>query len=282
MGKPTHSHLHQDRLVTSVLTVFLHCISLYAISSLVFLVSLSPSVSYGRLEQFTELVVSPKVRPAGKHLPHVPPDTESKHELLQRQQNPELTSSSVTSCTGKESSSECITNQPDCSPSHRSGMADLRSLLRYVFTGKYEPEKEIPEVPTIPSIFQDCVLRVCGSPPAAISHLGSNHGDVHVFPWHQSEWWSTGPPVLTYGRLSKVHSPKELRVQAKQAMEKKSTDFQTDTGMQEDTEESVAIRMICHNVEKLQLDQRSCKMGEIYSGKIWVSIVQLQILSFIV
>lgn len=221
-------------------------------------------------------MVSPKVRSAGKHLPHVPPDTESKNnELGQRLQNPELTSSSVTSSTGKESSTESISNQPDCSLSHRSGMADLRSLLRYVFTGKYEPAKEIPEVPTIPSVFQDCVLRVCGSPPAAISHLVTSHGDGHVFPWHQSDWSSTGQPVLTYGRLSKIHSPKEVRVQAKQAMEKKkSTDLQTDTDMQEDPGESVVIRMICHNVEKLQLDQRSCKMGEIYSGKIWVSIVQ--------
>lgn len=151
-------------------------------------------------------------------------------------------------------------------------MADLRSLLKYLFMGKYEPAKEIPEVPIIPAVFQDCVLRVCGSPPAAISHLSSSHGGVHVFPWHQSDCWSTGQSVLTYGKLSKIHSPKEVREQAKQAMEKKkSSGSQTDTDMQEQAEESVVVRMICHNVENLQLDRRSCKLGEIYSGKIWVS-----------
>ncbi|MCI4391985.1 hypothetical protein PGIGA_G00140800 [Pangasianodon gigas] len=235
------------------------------------IVSLSPSVSYGRLEQFTELVVSPKLRLGGKQLPHVLPDTEPKNQLLQRQQNTELTSSSVTSSTGTDPLPESITKQPDYSQSHRGGMADLRSLLRYMFTGKYEPAKEIPEVPTIPAVFQDRVLRVCGSPPAAISHLGSSHGDVHVLPWHQSEYRSIEQPVLTYGRLSKIHSPKEMREQAKQAMEKKkSSGSQTDTDMQEHTEESVVVRMICHNVEKLHLDQSSCKMGEIYSGKIWI------------
>ncbi|KAF4073853.1 hypothetical protein AMELA_G00248050 [Ameiurus melas] len=235
------------------------------------IVSFSPSVSYGRLEQFTELVVSPKLRPGGKQLPHDPPDTEPKNQLLQRQQNAELTSSSITSSTGTDSIPESITNQPDWSQSHRGGMADLRSLLRYVFTGKYEHAKVIPEVPTIPAVFQDCVLRVCGAPPTAISHLGSSHGDVHVFPWHQSDCWSTGQPVLTYGRLSKIHSPKEVRMQAKQAMEKKkSSGSHTDTDMQEPADESVVVRMIFHNVEKLQLDQRSCKMGEIYSGKIWI------------
>lgn len=244
---------------------------------LVFIVSVSPSVSYGRLEQFTELVVSPKLRPGGKHLPHAPPDTEPKNQLLQRQQNTELTSSSIISSAGTESPPESITNQPDYNQGHRGGMADLRSLLRYMFTGKYEPAKEIPEVPTIPAVFQDCVLRACGSPPAAISHLGSSHGDVHVFPWHQSDCWSAGQPILTYGRLSKIHSPKEVREQTKQVMEKKKnggSQTETDTDMQEHTEESVLVKMICHNVKKLQLDQRSCKMGEIYHGKIWVSIMK--------
>lgn len=160
-------------------------------------------------------------------------------------------------------------------------MADLRSLLKYLFMGKYEPAKEIPEVPIIPAVFQDCVLRVCGSPPAAISHLSSSYGGVHVFPWHQSDCWSTGQPVLTYGKLSNIHSPKEVREQAKQAMEKKkSSGSQTDTDMQEQAEESVVVRMICHDVENLQLDRRSCKLGEIYSGRIWVSIIQSHILTF--
>lgn len=60
----------------------------------------------------------------------------------------------------------------------------------------------------------------------------------------------------------------------------KSSGVQTDTDVQELTKESVVVRMICHNPEKLQLDQRSCKMGEIYSGKVWVSINQQHFLAF--
>ncbi|KAM9494566.1 peroxisomal ATPase PEX1 [Clarias gariepinus] len=235
------------------------------------IVSISPSVSYGRLEQFTELVVSPKVRPESRPLLHAFPGTEPKNQLLRRQQAADLTSSSITSSTGTDSLPESITNQPDCRQSNRGGMAELRSLLRYVFTGKYEPAKEIPEVPCIPVVFQDCVLRVCKSPPAAISHLGSSHGDVHVFPWHESDRWSRGQSVLTYGRLSKIQSPKEMREQARRALEKKkSSGSQIDTEMQEHTEESVVVRMICHDVQKLQLDQTFCKVGEIYSGKVWI------------
>lgn len=216
--------------------------------------------------------MSTKLRPEGKQLSYVPPDTEPKNQRLQRQQKAKLTSSSITSSPGADSSSESITNQPDCS--HQGGIAHLKSLLRYMFTGKYEPAKEIPEVPTIPVVFQDCVLRLCGSPPAPISHLSSSHGDVHVFPLHQSDFWSTGQPILTYGRLSKIPSPKEVREQTKQAMEKKkSSGSPTDTDMQEHAEESVVVRIICHNVEKLQMDQRPYRLGDIYSGKIWVSII---------
>ncbi|KAK2836406.1 hypothetical protein Q7C36_014275 [Tachysurus vachellii] len=231
------------------------------------IVSFSPSVSFGRLEQFTELVVSPKLRPGGTQFPHVPPDMGPKNQLLQRQQNTDLTSSAL----GADSLPQSLTDQPDCSQSHRGGMADLRSLLKYLFLGKYEPAKEIPEVPIIPAVFQGCVLRVCGSPPAVISHLSSSHGGVHVFPWHQSDCLSTAQPVLTYGRLSKISSPKEVREQAKQAMDKKkSSSPQTDTDTQEQAEESVVVRMICHNRENLQLDQRSCKLGDLYSGRIWI------------
>ncbi|KAF7691336.1 peroxisome biogenesis factor 1 isoform X2 [Silurus meridionalis] len=239
------------------------------------IVSLSPSVSYGRLEQFTELVVSPKLRPGDNHLPHVHSNSEPKNQHLPRQ--PSAEPSSVTSCTGCDSQSsvpESISHRSDCPQSLQVGMTDLRSLLRYMFTGKHQPAKEIPEVPIIPAVFQDCVLRVCGSPPAAISHLGSSPRDVHVFPWHQLECWSPSLPVLTYGRLSKVHSPKEVREQAKQAMEKKKSrdteKDQTDTDIQKDREGSVVVRMICHDAEKLQLDPRSWKMGEIHSGKIWI------------
>ncbi|KAG9279784.1 peroxisome biogenesis factor 1 [Astyanax mexicanus] len=236
------------------------------------IVSLSPSVPYGRLEQFTELVVSPKLRHGGRQLAPVSPDT--KNPVLQRQQNIDRGSSSTPSSTGTDSFSESIHNQLEPSQRHWAGVPDLQSLVRYVFTGKYEPAKEIPEVPTVPAVFPDCVLRVCGTPPGAIRHLDPNHGDVHMLPWDQIQYdyWSTQQPVLTYGRVSKIHSPKEVREQAKQAMEKKKSGncSQPKKEAQEPVEESVVVKILCHNTEKLEADQRSSGMREIYCGKVWI------------
>lgn len=183
---------------------------------------------------------------------------------------------------GTDSIHEPLNSELEGSQDHYGGqwggIADLRSLVRYVFTGKFESGKDIPEVPTVPAVFPDCVVRVSGSPPRAISHLDSSHGDVHLLPWDnlQSDYWSTEQPVLTYGRLSKILSPKEAKEQAKQTMEKKKSGNgpQTEKDVQEHVSKSVVVRMHCHNVKKLQMDQRSSRMGEIYCGRVWVSILQ--------
>ncbi|KAK1805042.1 hypothetical protein P4O66_019405 [Electrophorus voltai] len=241
--------------------------------------SLSPSVPYGRLEQCTELVVSPKFRCGGKQLPNmttVDPDPYSS--VQEREQNCDLTSASTTSSVTTDSLHESFNNRAEYRRSHYGGhwggIADLSSLVRYMFPGRFEPVKEIPEVPTIPAIFQDCVLRVCGSPPGAISHLDSSYGDVHLLPWDhlKCDFWSTRQAILTYGRLSKIYSPKEVREQAKQTAERKraGNDSQTEKDAQEPLEEPVVIRMLCHNVEKMQMDQRSSRIGEMYCGKVWI------------
>ncbi|XP_062846764.1 peroxisome biogenesis factor 1 isoform X2 [Trichomycterus rosablanca] len=234
------------------------------------IVSLSPSVLYGRLEQFTELVVSPKLRPGDRQLSNFPLNTnlQNEHQLMKNHQD--FTSSST---TGTDPSDQDI-SQRHCTGSH-SGMGDLRSLLRYMFTGRFEPVKDIPEVPAIPTALQECVLlRVCGSPPAAISHLDSSHGDVHVFPWDyiQSDCRILGQPFMTYGRLSKINSPKEVREQTKQEMEKKKSNSvpQTERVDQEYPDECVVVRMICHNIQKLQLDQECSEMGQLYCGRVWI------------
>lgn len=236
-----------------------------------FIASLSPSVLYGRLEQFTELVVSPKHRAGDQQLPFFPLNTNLQNE---HQFGPTSSSS-----PGTDPFNETVNNQPDSSQSHgtgsQSGMGDLKSLLRYMFTGRFEPLKDLPEVPVIPTALQECVLRVCGSQPASICHLDASYGDVHVFPWDymQSDGRILAQPFMTYGRLSKINSPKEVREQTKQKMEKKRINSvsQAEGVEQEQPDKCVVVRMICHNVQKLQMDQECSDMGQLYCGKVWVS-----------
>lgn len=235
---------------------------------LCFSASLSPSVPFGRLEQFTELVISPKLHPGVEQLLQTQSADPSQH--LQRQNIDARSSSS--SAVHQDPVSDHLQSQNE---GHWGGIADLKSLVRYLFTRGFEPAKENLAVPTIPTILKDCILRTCGTPPRSVSNLGSCHGDVHILPWNlqEQENWNPGQSALTYGRLSKILSPKELREKVKQAMEKKKIRDEPHKGndIEEHKENAVVVRMLCHNIKRLQEDQKFNKCEEIYSGRVWVS-----------
>uniref|UniRef100_A0A673KKS5 Peroxisomal ATPase PEX1 n=1 Tax=Sinocyclocheilus rhinocerous TaxID=307959 RepID=A0A673KKS5_9TELE len=227
--------------------------------------SLSPSVPFGRLEQFTELVVSPKLHPGGEQLLHT--RSEEPSQYLQHQSTD--VTSSPSSVVHQDPLSDHLESQNE---GHWGGIDDLKSLVRYLFTRGFEPAKENVAVPTIPTILKDCILRTCGTPPRSVSHLGSCHGDVHILPWNLQENRNPGQSALTYGRLSKILSPQELREKVKQAMEKKK--IRDGPHKWNDTEEHkenvVVVRMLCHNIKRLQEDQKFNKCEDIYSGRVWI------------
>uniref|UniRef100_A0A672S901 Peroxisomal ATPase PEX1 n=1 Tax=Sinocyclocheilus grahami TaxID=75366 RepID=A0A672S901_SINGR len=200
--------------------------------------SLSPSVPFGRLEQFTELVVSPKLHPGGEQLLHT--QSEEPSQYLQNQSTD--VTSSPSSVVHQDPLSDHLESQNE---DHWGGIADLKN----------------------------CILRTCGTPPRSVSHLGSCHGDVHILPWNLQENWNPGQSALTYGRLSKILSPKELGEKVKQAMEKKKIRDGPHIGndTEEHKENVVVVRMLCHNIKRLQEDQKFNKCEDIYSGRVWVS-----------
>uniref|UniRef100_A0A668AH40 Peroxisomal ATPase PEX1 n=1 Tax=Myripristis murdjan TaxID=586833 RepID=A0A668AH40_9TELE len=215
--------------------------------------SLLPSVSYGRLEQFTELVVSPKSRTGFGNPSGSSPGTSQR-------QHPN--------------------NQSNYDLPQWGGIADLKSLLRYMLKGPYDPVKEVPPVPDIPALLTDSVYRVCGTPPNSLCTI--NHattGVVHLFPWGQGV--DVGSPAghsaVTYGMLSKVPSPKELKNKAKQAVDNKKNNgvpkaaaAAQDKGDEVKEEEAVVVRLVCHHMEKLAGKQRCANRGQIHCGRVWI------------
>uniref|UniRef100_A0A3Q1J178 Peroxisomal ATPase PEX1 n=1 Tax=Anabas testudineus TaxID=64144 RepID=A0A3Q1J178_ANATE len=226
--------------------------------------SLLPSVPYGRLEQFTELVVSPKIRTgigtvSGSVL------RTSEKQPLQRQQQSDLPFSS-------------LQHSDPVPQSHQwGGIADLKSLLHYMIKGSYDPVKEQPPVPDIPAFLTDSIYRVCDAPPyslCTISHVTT--GVIHLFPLHGlNSGLYGGHSQVTYGTLSKVPSPKERRDRAKQAMEKKKNTQDAKVGASkggedEKDEEVMVVRVVCHGLENLTVKQKSSNKGEIHSGRVWI------------
>uniref|UniRef100_A0A8D0AG90 Peroxisomal ATPase PEX1 n=1 Tax=Sander lucioperca TaxID=283035 RepID=A0A8D0AG90_SANLU len=261
-----HSAALEQQLLDQIRVVFQNAVFPVWVDShtaiYIQIASLSPSVPYGRLEQFTELVVSPKSR-AGIGNLDGSPVRNSEKQHFHRQQNMDLSSPSGPSL-------ESTTPVPQ---SHQwGGIADLKSLLRYMIKGTYDPVKELPPVPDVP-VLTDSIYRVCGAPPdslCTICHVAT--AVIHIFPW--SNGLNAGPTgsqsPVTYGLLSKVLSPKESRDRAKQAMEKKkNTGVNKIAGGEEmKEEEAVVVRVVCHGTEMLAHKEKSHSKGEIHSGRI--------------
>lgn len=231
--------------------------------------SLSPSVLYGRLEQFTELVVSPKIRNGLERLDLM----KTSQERFSGQQNVARPSATAGPSFFKSTS-------PVPRGHQWGGVADLRGLLRHIVHG--EPARELPPVPDIPNLLADSAYRVCAAPPNSLCTISQvTSAVVHVFPLsHRPEAGLTaGQCSVTYGLLSKVASPKESRDRLKQAAEKKKMKSSASTradGGASDTvvaegKESLVVRVVCHGVAGPAGKEGRQDRGDIHSGRVWVS-----------
>ncbi|XP_061903195.1 peroxisome biogenesis factor 1 isoform X1 [Entelurus aequoreus] len=238
-----HSGALEEHLLDQIRVVFQHAVFPVWVDNhtviFIQIVSLSPSVPFGRLEPFTELIVSPKnhtARPEGSSQPpHGVSDPPSQ-----------TVSTSVP----------------------QSQQWGLKSLFGYMTKGTRDPIKELPSVPDVPALLQDSRYRVCGAPPLSLgdaSHIAPSV--LHVLPWgHGSDASLTGGlPAVTFGLLSRVASPREAKERTKSAAEK-----QKEGAGEEVKEEATVVRLICHDVDELAEEQRRPSKGMIHCGKVWI------------
>lgn len=238
--------------------------------SLSAIASLSPSVPYGHLEQFTELVVSPKLREggelpaAGQPSPAGGAADPNQSPRLHRQKNFEVPESPQA--------------PPPDSPESRqggvwAGVSHLKSLVRSMLAGSVSPEREVPSVPSIPCLLRDGVFRVCRPPPVSVGPQGA----LHVLPWgHCHDEEDRSPAAVAYGRVSRLRSAREQRERAKQTSEKKRGSTATDPGeggpgSDEAQEKPLVVKLVCHCVEQILDLQNESRGRRLYSGRVWVS-----------
>uniref|UniRef100_A0A3Q2QG12 Peroxisomal ATPase PEX1 n=1 Tax=Fundulus heteroclitus TaxID=8078 RepID=A0A3Q2QG12_FUNHE len=263
-----HSSALEQQLLDQIRVVFQHAVFPVWVDRhtviYVRIASIAPFAPYGRLEQFTELVVSPKVRAGIGNLG----DAVTRSGLGQRfHSQPD---------SGPSSHSEpLLENTPRAAPSQQwGGITGLKSLFHHI-TGTCDPVKEQPPVPNIPLIFPDSVFRVCGAPPDSLCTIGHvAAGVVHVFPWRPNPNTAVrgSQPVVTYGRLSKVSSPREAKDNAKQSTEKRKSaagdkDRGANGGVEAKEEDATVVRVVCHDAEMLE---KARNKGGIHSGKAWI------------
>ncbi|XP_010889829.4 peroxisome biogenesis factor 1 [Esox lucius] len=259
------------------------------------IVSLSPTVPYGRLEQFTELNVSPKIRAGNKDLFSAPLQTTlpTLNQPLHKQPDVDRAPSSKSSLESSIQEAGLPVEQHYRIHQHWRGIADLKSLVRYMLTGNRDPVKETPSIPTVPPLLPDSAFRVCRGWPMSPDPLCGPHGVVHIQPrgrlteghlteGHLTEGHLSGSrTAVTYGVLSKMLSPKEARESAKLAMEEKKKKKKKSGGAhqpsgggagdrEEEEGEGTVVKVVCHHPEKLNGKPESSRQGEVHGGSIWI------------
>uniref|UniRef100_A0A8C7QBH5 Peroxisomal ATPase PEX1 n=1 Tax=Oncorhynchus mykiss TaxID=8022 RepID=A0A8C7QBH5_ONCMY len=208
--------------------------------------SLTPTVPYGRLEQFTELHVSPKIRAGSEDLSCAPFGSSLSNQNMPLHRQPNF----------------------DLSPSSRSSQ-------EFSVQGTGLPVEQHPNAAALQ------IFRVCRAPPVSPGPLSDTHGVAHILPWGQQMGGNIngGQPAVTYGLLSKVLSPKEVRERAKQAMEKKKSGGAGGApqpggaggaGDGEEKEDATVVKVVCHLTEGLKGKQGSSREGELHSGRVWI------------
>ncbi|CAB1350736.1 unnamed protein product [Coregonus sp. 'balchen'] len=239
------------------------------------------TVIYIKIEQFTELHVSPKIRAGSEDPSSSPFGLSNQNQPFHRQPNHSHSSRSSQESSVQETGlpvEQCPNAAALQSPQQWDWIADLKSLVRYMLTGNYDPVRETPPIPPIPALLSDSVFRVCRAPPVSPGPLSATHGVVHIMSWGQQMGGNIngGQPAVTYGLLSKVLSPKEVRERAKQAMEKKKSGGAVGApqpggaGDREEKEDATVVKVVCHHTEGLKGKQGSSREGELHSGRVWI------------
>ncbi|KAM9824107.1 peroxisomal ATPase PEX1 [Neosynchiropus ocellatus] len=249
-----HSYALEQQLLNQIRVVFQNAVFPVWVDNhtviYIHIGSLSPSVPYGHLEQFTELVVSPKGRTdiaTGRfQSPLSRPDFGSPSESIPQSQQ-------------------------------WGGIADLKSLVRYMFKSTHEAETEMPAVPQIPSVLRDSLHRVCGSPPSCLRTMSHVATDViHLFSPRlpQNNGLAGAQTLITYGLISKVPSPREVKDKAKLALEKKKTSATKDTSTADEQAEGEVegqvVRVISHGFDYSGGNQESQHKSTVCSGEVWI------------
>ncbi|XP_061678090.1 peroxisome biogenesis factor 1 [Syngnathoides biaculeatus] len=194
--------------------------------------SLSPSAPYGRLEAFTELVVTPK-----KHAPEGQPHPRS----------------APPSTPGPPSKSDPPVNW------QRGVTANLQSLFRYMTGGASDQAEEVPPVLDVPASLPDALYRVCGVPPPPLAAaVWDATAALHVFPLSSAwdEEVAGSRPALTYGLLSEALSPAE----------KKNAAGEEVKGQEEKAREPTVVGLLCHRLDEL----RRGTQGSVHRGTVWI------------
>ncbi|XP_067859344.1 peroxisome biogenesis factor 1 isoform X2 [Heptranchias perlo] len=258
--------------------------------------SLTPAGAYGRLEPFTELIVSPKLRQIeGNSLTgsfvesgilNTELNSDTNKMLHEKLEKPRVEYPFKKPYDQHGMNEQHARENQDFSK--KSIMSDIWHLIKNIFSVNPDVPEPLPSkvfgidtfLNAVSKSFQiDSIFRVCKIFPSNLEvhssiPLNQRQPDtVHIFPWHQDVLTlDSNDTKIIYGKLTKLLSYRQQKEVSKQDLqtEKKNlvrdgSDTKTRVGETEENE-SCIVKIITHGCEHL----KCTNSAGFHSGKIWI------------
>uniref|UniRef100_A0A8D0G2W0 Peroxisomal ATPase PEX1 n=1 Tax=Sphenodon punctatus TaxID=8508 RepID=A0A8D0G2W0_SPHPU len=247
---------------------------------------LKPAAPYGRLESRTELIVCPKPRQPEENTSKQPsPKSDILYERLIKSKLDQ--EEIMRDPCAKE-------HKPDAKVTYGTNvLPNIWDLIGSIFSHPSDKKQETPcdtsEISAIKDgllnlIHIDSIFRVCQSQPASVQSTSTTrafqkHNAVHIFPWN-SEFVDLDPNIkVSYGRISKVLSPRQRYQEARQSLpsEKQKPTITAQDRMQPssnsslESNETSVVQIIWNGFEDLKNDIEYNKSAEaLHVGRVWI------------
>ncbi|XP_032847246.2 peroxisome biogenesis factor 1 isoform X2 [Tyto alba] len=258
--------------------------------------ALTPAASYGRLEPCTELLICPKIRELGENITSTP-STESDIFLKSFVKNNMEQEETVKDPFAKQpylKPGVLEQSKADANVTFGSNvLPNIWNFIGSIFSHTSEQKQKTlcdkDEMSTFRDkllnlIHMDSIFRVCQFQPPSVQNACATHAflkcnAIHVFPWNL-EFIDLDPnPVVSYGKINELLSPRQRHQEAKQNLpfekQKHLTSTQdknhSNSNSSQASSEGSVVQIIWNGFEDLKSVIEYGHNGEaLHVGRVWI------------
>ncbi|NXO82521.1 PEX1 factor, partial [Sitta europaea] len=259
--------------------------------------TLVPAAPYGRLEPCTELLICPKTHGPEENITSTPA-TESDILLKNFVKN---------NMEQEETLKDPFAKQPYLKPGvleqskadanvtfGSSVLPNIWNFIGNIFSNTSEQKQKTScdndEMSTFKDkllnlIHMDSVFRVCQSQPPSVQNVSTTHeflkcNAVHVFPWNLDYIDLDPNPVVSYGKINELLSPRQRHQEAKQNLPLEKQNHLTSTQDKnpsnsisgQASREGSVVQIVWNGFEDLKSVIEYGRDGEaLHVGRVWIA-----------
>ncbi|NXN28364.1 PEX1 factor, partial [Nycticryphes semicollaris] len=258
--------------------------------------TLMPAAPYGRLEPCTELLICPKIRELEENFTSTP-STENDILLKSFVKNNMGQEETVKDPFAKEpylKPGVLEQSKADANMTFGSNvLPNIWNFIGSIFSHTSEQKQKTlcdkDEMSTFKDkllnlVHMDSIFRVCQSQPPTVQNASATHASlkcnaIHVFPWNL-EFTELDPnPVVSYGKINQLPSPRQRHQEAKQNLplekQKHLTSTQgknhSNTDSSQEFGEGSVVQIVWNGFEDLKNVIEYGHSGEaLHVGRVWI------------